>query len=310
MKRSLVTGGSGFCGQAVVKELLEQGHEVVIFDAVAPKTSLGIEFVSGSIIDRSRLETTMSGVDSVYHVAGQLGTHELFNSLHAAIDTNIHGTVSALQAAQDAKVKNFMYPTKPYAWCNAYTVTKQCGEEFVKMFGQVYGMNVSILRWLNVYGPGQKIVPVRKAIPLMCVQAIEGYPIEIYGSGDAVVDLVYTDDMARVTVAYTEREKTEVIKRDVGCVTRMTVNTLAKEIKTQTGGWSEIKHIPMRMGEDSDDPKEALLVGSARRAMCMELGSVMTPFVEGMRRTIEYYREEVSQASRMEALGFYKCQRS
>lgn len=312
--RCLVTGGSGFCGRAIVKRLCELGREVVVFDTNTweeGKSWIGghqVRVVRGSVLDQEVLREALFGVDEVYHCAGQLGTHELFWMNQKAIDVNVKGTVGVLEACRDTGVRKFMYPTKPYAWCNTYTVTKQCGEEFVRMFGKVHGLDVAILRWLNVYGPEQKVLPVRKAIPLMCVQALEGYPVEIFGSGGAIVDLVFTEDMAKVTVDYTGLSKDgDTTKRDVGCVAQMTVNEMAEAIVKATGSKSEIRRIPMRMGEDSDDPKEPLDSFSANQVLGGKY--VMTPFSEGLEKTIEWY-EGVGHEFRKRCLEFYRCERS
>jgi UDP-glucose 4-epimerase len=306
-KRVLVTGGSGFCGQALVKRLLEVGSEVVVLDLDDRNKPEGVEFVKGSVLNPGDVHEAVQGVESVYHCSGQLGTHELFASNQLAIDVNVKGTVNVLEAAMQAGCEKFMYPTKPYAWWNTYTVTKECGEKFVEMFHRVFGLEVAILRWLNVYGPGQKIGPVRKAIPLMCVQALEGWPIEVFGSGEAVVDLVYTEDMAKVTVDYTEWGGGDSQKRDVGCVVQMTVNEMAELIKVVSGSKSEIRHIEMRMGEDSNDPKEPLDSYSANQMLGVKYQTL--PVRVGVNETLRYY-DSISHEERVQWLGFFGCQHS
>ncbi len=298
--KALVTGGSGFCGTAIVQRLQELGMNPVVFDVNEPK--IAVEFIPGSVLDASALKNACKGVDTVYHVSGILGTHELFGTNALAVDINIKGTVNVLEACLANNVENFMYPTKPYAWVNTYTVTKQAGEEFVKMFGKVYGMNVAILRWLNVYGPGQKLVPVRKAIPTMCVQALHGVPIEIYGSGDAIVDLVYSEDMAKVTVAYTELVKPDQDKRDIGCTIQMTVNEMVETIRSVANSKSAIEHMTMRMGEDSNDPKEPLTTFNANHMLSERY--VMEVFQEGIRKTLDYYAS-IPEDERKLALEFH-----
>jgi nucleoside-diphosphate-sugar epimerase len=114
------------------------------------------------------------------------------------------------------------------------------------MYARYFELDVRVLRWLNVYGPGQKAHPVRKAVPIMILQALHGRPIEVYGSGEQPVDLVYVDDLARVTVAYMQLESTGCETSDTGLTIRLTVNELAELIRRLTDSRSKIVHLPMR----------------------------------------------------------------
>jgi UDP-glucose 4-epimerase len=159
------------------------------------------------------------------------------------------------------------YPTKPNTWLNTYSITKRAGEEFCMMYAREYDLDVRILRWLNAYGPGQKAFPVRKAVPVMILQALENRDVQIWGSGEQPVDLIHVDDLARITVDYTLGKDLDSATRDTGLSHRMSVNDMAKMIVEMTGSKSKIIHLPMRKGEDQNIPVE-LLPNRTHRTCC------------------------------------------
>ncbi len=285
MKTALVTGGSGFIGTSLVEYLSKRAFQVYVFDRHC--TNHSRMHRQGSILDFESIYDALQDVDVVYHLAGLLGTTELLRQSVEAIDVNIKGTVHVLEACRQAGVKQLFYPTKPNEWLNTYSVTKKAGEEFAQMYKDIYGLDVRILRWLNVYGPGQKLHPIRKAVPVMIFQALHNLPIEIYGKGTQPVDLIYSDDLARITVEYMEASAVEPRVRDTGCTVRMTVNELAELIKRLTSSWSAIAHLPMRPGEDADKPVSLLKTDTA--AHLLGCNGMTTKVEEGLTKTIEYY---------------------
>lgn len=286
---ALVIGGSGFIGRPICEMLRKSGVRVITYDLSYETEGQPYPHRRGSINDPTSLDAAMRGCDYVFHLAGVLGTSELIEQSVLAVEVNIAGTVHVLDACVRNRVRTVFYPTKPNTWLNTYSITKRAGEEFCAMYAREYGLDVRILRWLNAYGPGQKAYPVRKAVPVMILQALTNRDVQIWGTGEQPVDLIHIEDLARITVDYTLLGKSGPLTRDTGLSHRMTVNDLAKLIVEMTRSDSRITHLAMRKGEYQDIPVELLdkpyasdLVAADRKAVDLALG---------MEETIQYYRK-------------------
>jgi len=305
MKKALITGGSGFLGNALRGYLIEQEYEVFTFDTSYGRNTKG--HLRGSVIQYEDIESAVFGMDVVFHLAGLLGTTELLTQNLEAVDVNVKGTLNVLEACLRHGVKTVFYPTKPNEWLNTYSITKRAGEEFAMMYASLRKLDIRILRWLNAYGPGQKAYPIRKAVPVMIIQALAGLDIEVWGTGNQPVDLIFSEDLARNTVLYTLKEKGDALVRDTGNSVRMTVNEMAETIRTMTKSKARVKHLPMRLGENQAKPVELLPGPTA--ADLLGLTAATTPLEQGMAATVEYYASLSVQAHEA-VLAFYYGRRA
>jgi UDP-glucose 4-epimerase len=300
MVKALVTGGSGFIGKALCRELLEHGLEAWCFDIANCKNE--INYRRGSVMRLEDVEQAVEEMDIVFHLAGLVGTTELLECDVEAVQTNIIGTINVLSACLKHGVKRVFCPTKPCEWLNTYSITKNAAAKFAQMYADVHSLDVRGLRWLNAYGPGQSMYPVRKAVPVMILQGLYGLDMEIWGDGEQPVDLIHVGDLARNTVLYTLSENRGWTARDTGNTTRMSVNELAELIRRLTKSRGGIKHYPMRLGEDPS--KSVSLLSMPTAAEMLGISEVTTPVETGMLGTIEYYRALPSKQHE-NALEFY-----
>jgi len=300
MKKAIITGGSGFLGGAIAKHLEAHNVQPIIFDR---RESTSKNHIQGDIQDKKSLEKAFDDIDLVFHIAGVLGTSELTQDNDTAVNVNVLGTVNVLEAAKTCGVEKIFYPTKPNEWLNTYSITKKAGEDFTKMFHELGLVEARILRWLNAYGPHQKLTPVRKAVPMMIVEALESEPLTIWGSGNQPVDLIFTEDLARITVEHTLSDKIDHQVYDTGLTHRMSVNDLAALIIDLCDSKSDIKHYPMRVGENEAIPVPLLEGKSSADILGI---SQATDLREGMLKTIEFYRS-ISKYDRERALNYYRC---
>ncbi len=303
-KIALITGGSGFLGRAFSRYLISEGYMVRTLDTCAPQNRKCIQHFQGDIRNISDVRAAVKGTNLVFHLAGLLGTTELINRTIDAVNVNILGTLNILESCREFGVEKLFFPTKPNTWLNTYSITKECGEKFVQMYSEQFGLNVKILRWLNAYGPGQHTHPIRKAVPVMIMQALHGRDIEIWGTGEQPVDLIFTEDLARISVEYTLLEKPDPTIRDTGLSTRMTVNEMAEFIKQLTRSTSKIVHLPMRPGEKQEIPVEMLAPEPASSVLHIQK-EAMTDLHTGMKHTIDYYRG-IGKEKRLEALKYFE----
>lgn len=228
-----VTGGAGFIGRAVVERLEAEGHSVQI---------LGLE--NGFDVR----EPFKLDADACIHLAGMLGTHELFDAVHEAIDVNIHGTVNVLDACVAAGSR-YVGITMPQVFPSVYTATKVAATRLASAYHHTHGLPVSHVRAFNAFGPGQAHGPghPQKIVPTFAVEAWAGRPIPIWGDGTQTVDLIHTSDLARMLVAALEFGHDDIL--DGGTGVAFTVNAVAGMVNQVAGSNAGVVYLPMRRGE-------------------------------------------------------------
>jgi len=163
--KALVTGGVGFLGHHLVKELLKCGIETVIFDLNNPsKYILDLQKgqsptlltnVQGNLLDMDTLESAMQGCDMVFHTAAVADIDEARHNPVKTMEVNVLGTVKCLEAARKMGVKRFLYASSAYTAGNRgsfYRVSKQTGESLCKTFSEEYDLKYTILRYGSLYG--------------------------------------------------------------------------------------------------------------------------------------------------------------
>ena len=195
--RVLVTGGAGFIGRYVCKELWAQGHEPLVFDIAAP--------IPQDVRQPGQVQDAMRHADACIHLAGILGNPETVSDPYPCVQTNILGSLNVFEAAGSKPV---VFPAVGNKWLRetgtgGYTITKSCVEDFIAMYNKCRGSTIAIVRPVNCYGPGQKVPApwgpgtVRKIMPTFIAQALHGQDIEVYGNGSHTSDMVYVTDVAR-----------------------------------------------------------------------------------------------------------------
>jgi UDP-glucose 4-epimerase len=293
--KTIVLGGSGFLGGAIAQELVERDHDVTVFDIAGSQAACdarhgaaAVEFVAGDILDPHALQACFRGADEVYHLAGKLGTSELDDTPALAVHVNVLGSINVFEAAIEAGVARVFHASKPNVWLNAYTITKGAAEQL----GALYDRDASAtrlcsLRYFNAFGPHQAHAPVRKLVPTFVHQALRGEPLEVYGDGEQVVDLIYVRDAARMTVAYmrAERAPAGLVAPDCGRGVPVTVNQLARTINDATGNRAGVRHLPMRSGEDEGTE----LVARTEPLLSSIDGFRFTDWEQSLEQTIAWY---------------------
>ncbi|WP_374774501.1 NAD(P)-dependent oxidoreductase [Streptomyces sp. NBC_01310] len=237
--RIAVTGGDGFIGRYAVEYLRENGHE-----------ALAIDRASGIDILEDKLETALKDVDGVIHLAGVLGTDELFDMVETAIDVNVKGTYRVLEACRKNEAR-FVGITMPQVWKNVYQTTKQCAQNLSYAWHENFQVPVSHVRAFNAFGPGQKHYGVQKILPTFALKAWRGEAIPVWGDGTQTVDLVYSADLGRMLADALQFGDCEVF--DGGTGVAFTVNEVAEMVLEVTGSKAGIEYLPMRKGETKTD---------------------------------------------------------
>lgn len=235
----LVTGSNGFIGSAVKQYIAERGDEVVPYDLTD----------GNDIRDAEKLFEVSKGCDAAIHMAGVLGTHELFDTIDLAVDINIKGTVNVLEACRRNGL-SYTGISMPQVFKSIYTATKVCTGWIASGFNQTYGLPVSHVRAFNAFGPGQHHGPghPQKIIPTFAVESWARRPVPIWGDGEQTVDLIHTSDLARMLVDATAFGNDDMF--DGGTGVAFTVNETVDMVAKITGrGAALVDYLPMRRGE-------------------------------------------------------------
>jgi len=233
--RIAITGGFGFLGHAAMHAGQNEGHDVFSFDRAHGNDVLG---------DLTALE----GADAVIHLAGMLGTSELFDTPEAAVHANVIGTLRILQWCR-ANNAAYVGITMPPVFPSVYTATKVCADRLATAWHHAYGVRVSHVRAFNAYGPGQKWGPghPQKILPTFARAAWENRPLPIWGDGSQTMDLVHADDVGRMLIEATKHG--DDVTFDAGTGTAITVNDFAKYVLGLTNSTGGVERMPMRPGE-------------------------------------------------------------
>ena len=199
----LVTGGAGFIGTALIKKLLKEGHQVTSLDDYSIGTIdnhvIGCNYIDGKveyILSNSKFN---SPFDLVYHLAALSRIQPSFNNPDETFRVNTIGTQKILEWARFKNTK-IIYAGSSSRWHNPYqspyATCKHIGEEACKMYKKTYGMNIEIVRFYNVYGPGEILDGDWAAvIGKWRRQVRDGEPITIVGDGEQRRDFTYIDDI-------------------------------------------------------------------------------------------------------------------
>ena len=236
----MVTGGAGFIGSAVCRHLIEDTpHRVVNLDALTYAANLAslepieaserYRFVKADIRDRTRVLAAMRehGVDAVMHLAAESHVDRSIEGPRDFIETNVLGTYEMLEAARarSAEVEGFRFhhistdevfgdlpldgghftEATGYEPSSPYSASKAASDHLVMAWHRTFGLNVVLSNCSNNYGPYH--FP-EKLVPLMILNALEGRPLPVYGTGENVRDWLYVEDHARALATVLLRGET------------------------------------------------------------------------------------------------------
>jgi len=267
--KAIVTGGCGFIGSHTVDRLLNDGFEVIVIDNLSsgsvrnldhhknnPKLKVHIQDIS----DNNAILPIFEGVDWVFHLAALADIVPSIEKPLQYHNSNVNGTISVLEACRHAKVKRVIYaassscygipdvyPTPETAEIRPqypYAVTKYLGEEYAMYWHQIYGLNITSMRFFNVYGPRSRTSGTYGAVfGVFLAQKLNNKPFTVVGDGTQTRDFTFVTDIvdACVTAAKNDNVAGEVL--NVGSGNTYSVNKLVELL----GG--DITYIPKRPGE-------------------------------------------------------------
>lgn len=309
--RILVTGGAGFIGSHYVRTLLGGGYpgfgdvQVTVFDKLTyagnlanlePVTdSPGFTFVRGDICDAGLLATLVPGHDIVVNFAAETHVDRSISGAADFVTTNVVGTQVLLQACLDAGVPRVVQVSTDEvygsvamgSWAedarlepnSPYAAAKAGGDLIARAYARTHGLDVSITRCCNNYGPYQ--FP-EKLIPLFTTNLLDGNRVPLYGDGQNVRGWIHVDDHCRGVQLVVEQGKPGFVYHINGD-TELTNPELTRELLEICGaGWDMVTPVEDRKGHD----RRYSLDDSVLRGMGY---APRIPFAAGLRATVDWY---------------------
>ena len=250
-KKAIVTGGAGFIGSNLVDKLIDMGVEVHIIDDLSTGFEKNINpKATFHKIDISTLNPDLAwwefkNTDVIFHLAALARVQPSIENPIPFDKVNIGGTLRMLKLAHNLGVKRFIYSASSSAYGNAtkfptpeehptnplspYGLQKYVGEQYCKMFSQVYNLDTVSLRYFNVYGERMSLEGAYKlAIPIFANQILNGKPLTINNDGEQRRDFTYVGDVVNANIlAATNPEDLKGEAFNIGNGNNYSVNELA-----------------------------------------------------------------------------------
>jgi UDP-glucose 4-epimerase len=263
---ALVTGGAGFVGSHLARALLPDNDVRVLDDLSTGRRSRvpdGATLVEGDLRDEATLAEAMTGVDVVFHQAGLVSVPESVERPRESHARNVEATLSLLEAArrQDARVVAAssvavygdpetvpISEADPKSPTSPYGVDKLALDQYVRLYNDLYGLETVVLRYFNVYGPGQRGGDYSGVVETFMEQALSGQAITVEGDGEQTRDFVHVDDVVRANLA---AATTEYVGHafNVGTGRSTSIRGLAEAVEGATGLPTTVVHTDPRPGD-------------------------------------------------------------
>jgi UDP-glucose 4-epimerase len=308
--RTLVTGGAGFIGHHLVGRLVERGDEVTVIDDFStgfPRRldpfRHRISIVEGSILDEAALDRAIGSSEVILHQAAIPSVARSVINPKATHAANATGTIDVMLAAARHGVRRVVLAgsssvygpaaelpcreTQRAAPSSPYGASKLAAEHYLHTLGHLHGVETVVLRYFNVFGPGQDPASEYSAvIPRFATAVLEGRTPTINGSGEISRDFTYVDNVVEANLLAAEASSPSGLTCNVACGTRYTLLELLGTIGGAAGRQVEPRFGPPRAGDIVHSQADISL---ARQALGYE---PVVSFSEGIARTVAWYRQD------------------
>lgn len=313
-RRVMITGGLGFIGSTLARELVAMGSRVLIVDSLVPTHGGRLEHADGlgdarvnisDVRDPHSLRHLLPGQEIVFNLAGQTSHVDSMDDPYTDLDINARSQLSILETCRrynpDALVVfastrqvygrpeylpvDERHPIRPV---DVNGINKTAAEWYHRLYGDVHGLRVSVLRLTNTYGPRMRIKDARQTfLGFWLRRLLAGEEIEVYGDGAQRRDFTYVDDAVRAfLLAARGAAQNEVY--NLGSAETVSLRELA-ELLIELGGGGSWRLVPFPPERKAIDIGDYYADFGKIRA---ELGWEPTiQLVEGLRRTLAFYRE-------------------
>jgi UDP-glucose 4-epimerase len=312
MSKVLVTGGAGFIGSNLTEALLKEGHRVRVLDnfstgkrenLVFDERYSSLEIIEGEICDLTLCQRAMKDIEYVFHQAALPSVQRSVEDPLGSNAVNGGGTLNILFAAREERVKRVIYassssiygdtPTLPKHEempsnpLSPYALQKYIGEQYCRLFYQLYGLETVSLRYFNIFGPKQDPASIYSAvIPRFIDALLKGHPPLIFGDGEQSRDFTYIDNVVQANLLAMSAEHLHGEAINIACGKRVSLNQLLNILKEIVGSKVSSVHEEPRKG----DVKHSLAdINKGKRLLNYDpqVGIEM-----GLKKTVEFFQKQ------------------
>lgn len=307
LAKYLVTGAAGFIGRSIAAALLERGAGVRGVDnfATGKRSNLtgldGMEFVEGDLADASVAARVCAGVEVIFHEAALPSVPRSVVDPVASNRACVEATLQLLVAAREAGVRRVVYAGSSSAYgdtptlpkheemlpnpISPYAVAKLAGENYMRSFTRVYGLETVALRYFNVFGPYQDPTSQYSGVlAVFCRRMLAGEAPTIHGDGEQSRDFTFIQNTVEGNLLAAEAATVSGRVMNLATGERITLNRVVELLRELTGYDGPVNYGEARAG----DIRHSLADISLAKELLGYRPSV--DFREGLRRTVEWYR--------------------
>ncbi len=305
-KKYLITGGAGFIGSNLAEALVREGTTVRILDNFSTGKSenlerLDVEVIKGDIRDPEQCQKAARGMDFVLHKAALASVPASVADPLYSNAVNITGTLNMLIAAREAGVRRFVLASSSAVYgdgpepiktedtrvrpLSPYALGKLAGEEYCRMFFNLFGLETVCLRYFNVFGPRQDPKSDYAAvIPKFITALLAGKHPVIYGDGLQTRDFIFVGDVVRANLLACSRTTAAGDVFNIACDRGVSLLELLEEIKAISGKNLDPVFEPARIGDVKHSRADISLAKKY-----LEFEPAFT-FQEAMEKTVEWFK--------------------
>ena len=309
--RMLITGGAGFIGSYLSEKYTKEGHTVLCLDNFLSGNLLNVrhlldyrnfKLIRGDVRDFDLLERIIRDVDIVFHLAAQIHVDRSYVEPRLTYEINVMGTQNILDVARIYDVKKVIHTSTSEVYGSAqyvpidekhpldaphpYGASKIAADRMCNAYIQTYGMNISIPRFFNIFGPRQRDIGYGGVISIFTRRVLNNIPPIVYGDGRQTRDYTYIEDAIRVFDLVLNHES-RLGPINIGSGKEVSIIDLANTIIDLCGKKGEVKpvHVEPRIGEVKQ------LIADVRKAKQVLGWEPKFNLKEGLKAFIQWYRK-------------------
>jgi len=319
-KKVLITGGLGFIGSNLAQRLVQLGADVTLVDSLIPEYGGNLWNIEpfkdqvrvniSDVRDEHSMKYLIKGQDYLFNLAGQTSHVDSMNNPYPDLEINARAQLSILEACRhhNPNIKLVFASTRqmygapqylpvderhPLAPVDVNGINKMAGEWYHLLYNNVYGIRGSVLRLTNTYGPRMRVKDARQTfLGIWIKNIIDGKPLLVFGDGKQIRDFNYVDDVVEAMLACALNSDADGQIFNLGADDPINLKDTAQLLVDSAGtGWYEIVPFP--------DDRKVIDIGdyyADYRKIRSKLGwKPAVPLGEGLKRTLEYYRQYAGQ---------------